>query len=229
MEEEYENLRWGFFSPEEASSDEAREQANEVALKLAKIAKIVGPNEDAFCREMVHALLHAVDNLILPDGVEREDFLELQTKLLAARDAFARLPKEARLVLETALDMHLDEDEDAPPGQRFRRYLRPLLDVLGDLTGANNQEPRTRGRPKGSVQDVPLGNIMSKVFGIAKRHGVDFSFNKHKEDGGNEFREVWDILRSFFPEIIPDTVPISLVERIKWRPKQFDVYQGGPQ
>jgi hypothetical protein len=166
----------------------------------------------------------------LPEGAEADDFLEVRNKMLAARDAVTRLPKSHRAVLDRALKINNDDGEY--DGEGVKGYLEGLLYVLNDFAGIDSDlsivRERRRGRPPGAA-DWRLHKIVSTVFTLAKRHGGDLSFNKHKDDGGDDFRQAWKILGRLFPEDVPDELTDALVaaiDRLKWPPRKVDNYRG---
>jgi hypothetical protein len=211
---EYANLQWGFFSDEEQ-----RDRAEDAARKLAKIARILEQNEEAFCREMAKEL--DPSGLDLPDGVELADFIEPQNKLLAARDALARLPKAHRMILEIKLELHVDNDDDAgAPGDRLLGHLEGLLYCLNELTDlwpeliAPGVRSGKRGRPKGSVRDHRLNKLVAGLFTLTRHYNGRLPFDKKKKDGGPRFQQAWAALVECLPSL-PRVPPLTTIDNIR--------------
>jgi hypothetical protein len=196
------------------------------AEKIAKLASIPPQNEDEFYWEMGHALEACHNAYIVgfyDETIRFADFRDAHKKVLAARDAIACLPERHRRVLEIQLLVRRSP-KFITHDVKLEEYVEYLVEVLARLAGGNPKPKRGSkvGRRKGSVADWHLQMIMSEVFAVTKRYGGDLSFNKHKDGGGDEFREAWAVLQKLFPSVLPETLAegtVSTIDRIKWPPK----------
>jgi hypothetical protein len=198
---------------------------NDATVELARRAKIPVANSKKFHGEILDLLIGATQ---VASFRERVDVTKAEKAVRAAYAAVRALGDQQRVLLEEAFyvaayrettwygDAHGDLSDlgEIAGIAMLRAWVRAFAMVTG--RSPDFAARKGRGRPKETIGNWQLQQLVGCLWSIVRECGGDLSFSCKENRGTGEMIEVLKIFRPLLPKgLIPTALPAKTIERVK--------------
>jgi|SRR5262245_25262958 len=198
---------------------------DDATAELARRAKISAANSKKFHSEILGLLLGATQ---VASFRERIDVTKAEKAVRAAYAAVRALDDQQRVLLEDAFyvaacretegDGYGGDLSDLGLENAGIAMLRAWVRAFAMVTGRSPDfaARKGRGRPKETIGNWQLQQLVGCLWSIVRKYGGDLSFSCKENRGAGEMIEVLKIFRPLLPKgLIPPALPAKTIERVK--------------